>query len=341
MEQKIKDVEKWYDENKTLYEQFSKDIEEIIIKILKRKNIPYQSVCYRVKEKESYLNKSRNEKYTNPIEQITDVSGIRIIAYTNQDVVSICEILRNEFEIDKSNSGNKADMLETDKVGYLSVHYIVQLSKERLKLSEYRIYENLKCEVQVRTLLQHAWAEIEHDRNYKFAGVLPNEIKRRFYLVAGVLELMDCEFDKLSKDIDEYAKNMKKAVSKGDYNLGIDSKSMEQYMIKRFGGEPNICFSNDETIISEEVVEELVRFGYKTIQEIEDDLNSYEIISGRERTYIGLLRDLMIIKDCKKYFEEAYNAYWQGVDKSSVKFWKENGAKDVERFLEDYRIIVK
>ncbi|MBD5532770.1 MAG: hypothetical protein HDQ98_11350 [Lachnospiraceae bacterium] len=341
MEQKIKDVEKWYDKNKALYEQFSKDIEEIITKILKTKNIPYQSVCHRVKEKESYLNKSRNEKYTNPIEQITDMSGIRIISYTNQDVLSICKILRDEFCIDKNNSENKADILETDKVGYLSIHYILQLSEKRLGLSEYKVYENLKCEVQVRTLLQHAWAEIEHDRNYKFAGVLPNEIKRRFYLVAGVLELMDCEFDKLSKDIDEYVKNMKKAVSKGDYNLGIDSKSVEQYMLKRFDSEQNLQSCDDGTIISEKVVEELVKFGYKTIQEIEDDLNSHEIVSERKNTYIGLLRDLMIIKDCKKYFDVAYNGHWQGTSNSKVKFWKKNGAEDVERFLFDYGIMVE
>ena len=340
MEQEIKDVEKWYDKNKALYEQFSKEIEEIITKILRTKNIPYQSVCHRVKEKESYLNKSRNQKYTNPIDQITDVSGIRIIAYTNQDVLSICEILQDEFCIDKGNSENKADMLETDKVGYLSIHYILQLSEKRLGLPEYKVYENLKCEVQVRTLLQHAWAEIEHDRNYKFAGVLPKEIKRRFYLVAGVLELMDREFDKLSKDIDEHEKNMEKAVSKGDYNLGIDSKSVEQYMVKRFGHEPNIYSCNNRIIISEDVVEELVRFGYKTIQEIEDDFNSYEIVPRIEDTYIGLLRDLMIIKDCEKYFEMAYNGSWQGTEETSVDFWKEKGAKDVEKILSDYGIRV-
>lgn len=335
MEQKIKDAEQWYDKNKALYEQFSKEIEEIIIKILRTKNIPYQSICHRVKAKESYLNKSRNEKYTNPIEQITDVSGIRIIAYTNQDVSSICEILQDEFCIDKGNSENKADMLETDKVGYLSVHYILQLGEKRLGLSEYKVYKNLKCEVQVRTLLQHAWAEIEHDRNYKFAGVLPHEIKRRFYLVAGVLELMDCEFDKLSKDIDEYAKSMRKAVSKGDYNLGIDSKPVEQYMLKRFDGKSNIHSCVDEIIISE-----LLKFGYRTIQEIEDDFDRYGFKDRRERTYIGLLRDLMIIKDCEKYFSVAYNNHWQGTNKSNVKFWKEKGAENIERYLDDYQIFI-
>ncbi len=335
MEQKIKDAEQWYDTNKSLYERFSKELEEIITKILKSENIPYQSVSHRVKEKESYLNKCKSKKYTNPISQITDVSGIRIIAYTNQDVSSICEILQNEFIIDAGNSGNKAEMLETDKVGYLSVHYILQLNEKRLGLPEYKLFENLKCEVQVRTLLQHAWAEIEHDRNYKFAGRLPNEIKRRFYLVAGVLELMDNEFDKLSKDIDEYAKTMKKAVSEGDYNLGIDSKSVEQYLLKRFEGVDNVQPCSGGIIVTEQVVEELVRFGYKTIQEIDDDINSYKDFYEEKDTYIGVLRNLMMIKDCEKYFDVAYQDNWGSISRACVELLRERGARDIDRYLEE------
>lgn len=338
MEQKIKDAEQWYDNNKMLYERFSKEVEEIITKILKSKNIPYQSVSHRVKEKESYLNKCKSEKYTDPIKQITDVSGIRIIAYTNQDVSNICEILKDEFIIDEGNSGNKAEMLDTDKVGYLSVHYILQLNEKRLGLSEYKLYDNLKCEVQVRTLLQHAWAEIEHDRDYKFAGVLPKDIKRRFYLVAGVLELMDNEFDKLSTEIDEYAKSMKISVSEGNYNLEIDSKSVEQYMLKKFEGISDVGPSGEGVIVTEKIVEELVRFGYKTIQEIDDDINRFENIYEKEDTYIGVLRKLMIRKDCDKYFEEAYNANWVQIAKFTVDFLKENGVKNIDKYIEKYGI---
>jgi hypothetical protein len=50
--------------------------------------------------------------------------------------------------------------------------------------------------VQVRTVLQHAWAEFEHDIRYK--GTIPDEhapdLDRRFTLAAGLLELADREF---------------------------------------------------------------------------------------------------------------------------------------------------
>lgn len=338
MEQKIQEIEQWYDKNKTLYEQFSKEIEEIITKILKSKGISYQSVSHRVKEKESYLNKCKKEKYTDPLKQITDISGIRIIAYTNRDVKAICEILLNEFCVDESNSENKADILETDKVGYLSVHYILQLSQKRLELPEYKLYEDMRCEVQVRTLLQHAWAEIEHDRNYKFAGVLPREIKRRFYLIAGVLEMMDGEFDKLSEDIDEYAKSTQKAVLKGNYDLEIDSKSVEQYLLKKFENADNITSCSNNVVVTETVVEELIKFGYKKIWEIEDDINYYMCAYEEEDTYIGLLRTLMMLKDCKKYFEKAYGGAWQSIERTSVRFLEEHGVKDIHRYLYENRI---
>ena len=87
-------------------------------------------------------------------------------------------------------------------------------------------------------------------------------------------------------------------------------------------------------------MEELIRFGYETIQDIEDDLGNYEDILKSKRTYIGVLRDLMIMKDCVKYFREVYSGNWQTVDEDSVRLWLEHGADDVERYLDDYEIYI-
>ncbi|MEE1257866.1 MAG: hypothetical protein UHN47_15355 [Lachnospiraceae bacterium] len=342
MEKKLTEAEQWYEKNKLLFEQFSEEIEEIITKILKIQGIPYQSIAHRVKSKESYLKKCSKEKYTNPIEEITDVSGIRVIAYTNEEVKKICEILQNEFAIDKEKSVNKSIILETDRVGYRSFHFILQLNESRTNLPEYIAYKDLKCEVQVRTLLQHAWAEIEHDRNYKFAGVLPDEIKRRFHLVAGVLEMMDSEFDRLSRDIDEYSICTEKAVAEGNYNLSIDSKSLEQYGLKRFEGIIDIEPCSDGTIISEEVVQELINFGYDTIQSIENDVNKYIDILAKKTptTLVGVCRDLMFLKDCNRYFSKAYKGQWQGTSVNHINFLKRNGVSDIDKYIKENKIYI-
>lgn len=342
MDERIVNAEQWYDKNKLLYEQFSEEVEEIIIKILNTQGVPYQSVSHRVKEKDSYLKKCNKEKYANPIEEITDVFGIRVIAYTNRDVLRTCEILKKEFLIDEKRSIDKATVLETDKVGYRSVHYILQLNGNRTKLAEYAAFKGLKCEVQVRTLLQHAWAEIEHDRNYKFAGVLPDDIKRRFHLVAGVLEMMDSEFDRLSEDIDKYSKQAAEAMKKGDYNLPIDSKSLEQYGLKKLAGILCVRPHNDGIMISEEVVQELISFGYNTIQDIENALKNYMNVfsESTSTTLDGIFRDLMILEDCEKYFIQAYKREWDYIHKSDIDFYKKNGVSDIEKYIEQYDIYI-
>ena len=60
----------------------------------------------------------------------------------------------------------------------------------------YEPLRRLNASVQIRTVLQHAWAEFEHDIRYK--GVVPDEhafdLDRRFTLAAGLLGLADREF---------------------------------------------------------------------------------------------------------------------------------------------------
>jgi len=69
-----------------------------------------------------------------------------------------------------------------------------------LKLSEYALFDKMKCEIQVRTILQHAWAEIEHDLVYKSPADIPFRVRRRFASLAGLLEIADREFESLRQD---------------------------------------------------------------------------------------------------------------------------------------------
>lgn len=340
---RIEEISKWYDKNYHIYEKCAKEISEIIKKILEKKSIPYHSITYRIKEKVSYLEKCKKDKYKNPIEEIMDLAGIRIITYTRKDIQAVCDVVRKEFDIDKENSEDKSQKMGADQVGYLSVHYIVALSEERTKLAEYEDYAGIRSEIQIRTLLQHAWAEIEHDRNYKFSGVLPPEIKRRFYLMAGVLEMVDREFDSLSEDIDKYSSEMEQKIEKGEFEVGIDTTSLEKYVVKKFQNQ-KVSSCTDGTVVCDEVIEELHRFGFKTIQEIDavltDEMLNKLKVSARKNTYIGILRDLMMLIDIEKYFGEAYQNTWTGTDQDTVKQFEEWGI-DLQKYLNKYGIGVE
>lgn len=318
----IAECESWYNDNYSKYNSCGITVKNLIETFLNSKGLPFHSIEYRVKSKESFLDKCNKEKYNDPTREITDVCGIRIIGYTNHDVKLIQEIIESEFEIDRDNSIDKSEIMNDDQVGYRSVHYVALIKSNRTCLTEYQKYTGIKFEIQIRTLLQHAWAEIEHDRNYKFSGELPSEIKRRFYLVAGSLELLDREFEQLSQDIDTYAEKIRDDAEKGKLNEKINSTSLLEYLsikLKAFDIENRDFNGGDKEIISE-----LFLFDIKTLKEL-DEMLSDEILEKINRpykvhNYIGLLRDVMMISDAKKYFEKAWQNHWQGMSDVDYKY---------------------
>uniref|UniRef100_UPI00396B139D GTP pyrophosphokinase n=2 Tax=Klebsiella/Raoultella group TaxID=2890311 RepID=UPI00396B139D len=167
-------------------------------------------VSYRTKTKEGIIEKVDRKNYKNPWKQLTDVSGVRVILYLESDIVRVSEILNSTFNIDNENSMSNESRLSSDKVGYRSVHYVCDIGEKRNVLKEYEYVSGMKCEIQVRTMLQHAWAELTHDRNYKLGANLPLEIKRKINLFSGILEIADQGFSEIVNSIEEYKESLSK-----------------------------------------------------------------------------------------------------------------------------------
>lgn len=319
------EIASWYDSHCQLYGGYAQCIRTLLETLIKGRSLPYHSITCRAKERQSFLNKVEHKPYTS-CEQITDFAGIRVIAYTTFDVKCICDLIVSEFQCDREHSVDKSCEMQEDQVGYLSVHYIVSLNHSREDLAEYTHYKGLKCEIQVRTLLQHAWAEIEHDRNYKFGGVLPKDIRRRFYLVAGTLELMDQEFQNLSDAIDKYAQKVTENTQQGNLDIPIDSISLAEFMRQRFpDSQPGQSLADGKS----EIIEELHGMGIQTLAQL-DTLLSPQFIKKLKshdllRTHLGILRDAMIIHDYKRYFDSAWQEHWHVTRQTAIKLWQECG----------------
>ena len=194
-----------YDKNLLLYQTFESEIEHQIKRILQTNEITYNAITSRLKSRESLAEKidRKQGKYTH-ISDVTDIVGVRIITYYSEDVDKIAEIIEREFDVDTENSIDKRKSLEPDRFGYCSVHYVVKMSSNRLSLPEYKAFDGLKCEIQIRSVLQHAWAEIEHDIGYKSEITVPKEMRRSFSRIAGLLEIADKEFDQIRHALIEY-----------------------------------------------------------------------------------------------------------------------------------------
>lgn len=184
----------WYESKRELYAELATLVATTLTSLLRSKNVGILSITSRAKDVASLTEKIRRKDYKTPEDEISDLAGIRVIAYLETEIISIIETIKDTFEVIDCESLDKSRELGTDRIGYRSFHFVCRLGAERDLLPEYKPYKGLKFEIQVRTVLQHAWAEIEHDRNYKFAGVLPPEIRRRLFLIAGMLELADREF---------------------------------------------------------------------------------------------------------------------------------------------------
>lgn len=308
----------WYSKNRIIYEALARKVASIIEEILKPKGINYHSISKRAKPLDSYKEKASKGEYKEPRSEIMDMAGIRVITYTNSDAKRVFEIIENTFEIDPQHSIDKGEELGVDKVGYRSIHCVGCLGKERVKLPENKIFKNKRFEIQIRTILQHAWAEFEHDRNYKFSGVLPKDMRRRLTIISGNLELIDREFDSLSKSIDDYAADVGKRTELGDLAVPVNSTSLRAYMNKRF--EPLI--KNDIVMPSfvdqdESIIEELSIMGINSLEKLDaifpkdfaKKVGSF--YSQFERTtFLGLLRYVLMIHDADTYFKKAWKTRW-------------------------------
>lgn len=278
---------------------------------------------------DSFRNKIDNPKYEDADNQITDLSGIRIIAYVEDDLKPICKVIEEAFHIDSDNSLDKSDELGTDRVGYRSIHYIARIKEGRLLLPEYKKFKDLKFEVQVRTILQHAWAEIEHDKNYKFNGVLPPEIKRRFKILAGTLELADREFNQLSNEIDKISKDVTKAEEENKLvTIPLNSTTVKQYLNNKFKALVEEDLLTPALYYDDIILKELKDFDITNLSDLnslipEDFEELYRQVYSlhKSSSFIGILRDFMIIKNARKYFKNAWNHSWGVLDTESVQLY--------------------
>ncbi len=147
-----------------------------------------------------------------PLVRMTDLCGGRVIAQTSEQVQAICRFIRETFDIDEDNSEDVSNRLRPAEFGYRSVHYIVIINREKLRAAGIlipagRAALGLKAEIQVRTLLEHAWADLGHDMTYKTDLKVPARIQRQFAAVAAVLESTDHEFGRLVRALAEFKSN--------------------------------------------------------------------------------------------------------------------------------------
>lgn len=268
-----------YAKVRPLYEEFSRTVANILTEALTRKGVKVHSIQGRAKELDSFGQKVMRHsdtepevpKYVSPMKDITDLAAARVITFFPRTAEEIENCLKTEFVI-AEKVDHTAQLQQEERLGYQSIHYLVRMKEDRTRLPEYERFSGLIGEVQVRTVLQHAWAEIEHDIQYKSPTSIPAAIRRRFMAVAGMLEIVDREFQAIQdadSDLKERARN---SVQHGDLDrVEITADALQAYLDKRLGADARVADWSYNWM-----VRVLLRLGFRNFRQVDECISGYD-----------------------------------------------------------------
>ncbi|MBQ0040883.1 MAG: hypothetical protein KBS56_02515 [Clostridiales bacterium] len=237
MDQHCKDILKEYHEKRDSFAMMEDIVTHILDLNIGKEGIEYAKISSRVKTEESLAGKLELKGYKyHSLDDITDIFGARVSTLYNDEVDLVAALVERLFEIDWANSVDKRKLLESDRFGYLSIHYICRIPKELYYDEKYPELNEYKFEIQVRTVLQDIWATINHDIGYKSVVEIPTEYKRTISRLAGLLEIADDEFKRFRRDISEYRNQILTLVNDGKFDdIEYNKDSFNNYLdIKPF-----------------------------------------------------------------------------------------------------------
>ena len=256
----------------------------------------------RVKTEKSLAGKLelKGSKYSS-LADITDIVGIRVITFYVNDVDKVASALERLFEVDWDNSVDKRKLHQIDSFGYLSLHYICRIPEETFFDPEHPEVNKIRFEVQMRTVLQHAWANMNHDTGYKSGVEVPREYLRNLNRLAGMLELADEQFSRIRAELTDYRRRVQGLVASGKLEeVPLDGDTFRSYLeLDPFGRlNRRIASVNQAEIQPASLIPYLAVFkalGCKTLGDVSAMVKDYSEAAYQIACYQIGLTDLDII----------------------------------------------
>jgi putative GTP pyrophosphokinase len=275
---------------------------------LRDDGLNYHLVKGRVKSSESVkgkLSKIGSEgtlKYPNGLDDLDDILAVRVITYIEPDVANVVSALTGQFRV-LENTDKKAQQVNKGVLGYAAHHLVLEVGADSTPTGCAGCIGQ-RFEVQVKTVLQHAWAEFEHDIRYKAVGAIPPAIDRAFTLASGLLELADNEFVKIHQ-----------AVAREDASIPGDARSRAEPITSDALAEVLVAELPDHPRSKKEQYDWLVNLlnavNITTVEEAVDLIGSADWNFVRERMdykfpagHVRIVDDFLLKEFGHQYIEE-------------------------------------
>ncbi|WP_196599211.1 GTP pyrophosphokinase [Aliivibrio fischeri] len=278
-----------FHKKKGLYTLLCEEVEFILSKAVEEENIGVASISSRAKSESSFCEKIHRKNYVNPFEEITDFSGARVVYLYASDRIKLESVIEKKFNIiEKVDKVLGADV---DQFGYGALHYLVSLKPAYLK-ARYKELANLVCEVQVRTILQDAWAVVAHHLSYKQESDIPKHLRRKLNALSGLFETADDQFERIKTLRLDYQESVVEQIENNTTSLEseINIDNLEAYLDWKLPER-----KKSESLA--ELVSELKLCNYKTLNELNNIIEkSKDAFSAYEAKYPPVERENASVK---------------------------------------------
>lgn len=340
----IQDLEKWLSENEQRLTATAALVERMIESALNDDGIQHLPLEKRIKTRESakqkFISKGAKANY-----ELTDLIGLRVVVLLDHDIDRAADAVKSLFQIDTENCTDKRLHDRIDSVGYRSLHIVGALGETRRELPEYKELYYFKFEIQIRTALQHTWAEIEHKRNYKGRFALPIDLQRRLMVLSGTLELIDREFSQIALAAEEYRHRLEgKDSSINDDTLSYLAISQILHQIVNYQIPSTTIIFKTES--HDTIKAELEKFGVKNLGELRSILSTKTAKELIEHTVedgeihaVGLLRDIMICEDVEQYFGNSFGNSFSIMEVKDIDYLQRiSGRPDIANIIRSHGV---
>ncbi len=291
------------------YETAAEAIRTSIVARLRDDGLNHHDVRCRVKTPKSVQEKLDRcddfgrPRYPGGPANLDDLIGVRVILFVETDIKAVAIALTSQF-ICHDDEDKTAVIRKNGGIGYAGRHLTLEVPADNppVGCEEYR---GQRFEVQLRTVLQHAWAEFEHDIRFKGTHVDNAEISRAFTMASTLIELADQQFVNIS----DILKRMQSETDATGSQEGLDANSIQLLLDRVLPAYPHSRAGQYEWL-----VEVLCANGFTTVSAVEQwfaEIDQRAMVAAMDYRFmpgqVRVVDDLLLNTFGEPYIEATKN----------------------------------